>query len=144
MDFDSLKIISNKLSEKIQKIESALKIKEKYIRLNELEQMTMQNSFFDDSKTSAKILGEMKNLKTILEKQEKLNNNFSDFECYLELGIEANDEESFNEALKLSKILEKKLDKLEIDTLLSDEYDSHNSIITIHPGAGRYRVTRLG
>lgn len=144
MDFDSLKIISNKLSEKIQKIESALKIKEKYIRLNELEQMTMQNGFFDDSKTSAKILGEMKTLKTILEKQEKLNKEFSDFECYLELGIEANDEESFNEALKLSKILEKKLDKLEIDTLLSDEYDVRNAIITIHPGAGRYRVARLG
>lgn len=47
-----------------------------------------------------------------------------------------NDQESFKEAEKISKILNGKLEKLEIETLLDGEYDSNNAIITIHPGAG--------
>ena len=49
---------------------------------------------------------------------------------------EENDIESYNESIKISKLLEEKLNKLEITTLLSEEYDENNAILTIHPGAG--------
>ena len=45
------------------------------------------------------------------------------------------DEESI-EILKNTNKLEKEIEKLEINTLLSDKYDNNNAIVTIHPGAG--------
>ena len=49
---------------------------------------------------------------------------------------EENDNDSFKEAKFISLKLEKDLEKLEVNTLLSEEYDINNAIVTIHPGAG--------
>ena len=38
--------------------------------------------------------------------------------------------------LKNTKKIEKELEKLELETLLSGKYDENNAIVTIHPGAG--------
>ncbi|MEG0873389.1 MAG: peptide chain release factor 2, partial [Clostridia bacterium] len=136
MDFDSLREILNKIFEKLARIKDALKIDEKKIRVKVLEDETMIEGFWEDSQNSSKILTEMKVIKNLIEKLEILDTEMSDALEYLELAKDLNDSDSFKEALKLSKILEKKLEKLEIDTLLCDEYDSNNAIVTIHPGAG--------
>ena len=46
------------------------------------------------------------------------------------------DEELEKEIVKNTKTIEKKVEKLEISTLLSGKYDLNNAILTIHPGAG--------
>jgi hypothetical protein len=61
---------------------------------------------------------------------QKLQENISDAVGYLELAIELNDTESFKEAQNICKDLDEKLEKLEIETLLSDEYDKSNAIVT--------------
>ena len=40
--------------------------------------------------------------------------------------------------------LQDEIGNLEIETLLSGKYDLNNAIVTIHPGARRNRITRLG
>ena len=47
------------------------------------------------------------------------------------------DEEIKKEVIKTTIKLEKELEKLELQTLLSGKFDANNAIITIHPGAGR-------
>lgn len=136
MDFDRVKEIIQMLAEKLERMKLALQVEEKKEKLQALEQQTMQEGFWEDNKKSAKVLSEMKIIKSMLEKIEKLEKELSDAQGYLEIAEEMQDVESFREADKLSKALEVKLDALEIDTLLSEEYDSHHAIVTIHPGAG--------
>lgn len=136
MDFDSIRILLNEIKAKLVTIANALDLDSKKNRIDTLENITMENGFWDDQKNSSKVLSELKNLKLIIEKNEKLEKELIDAKDYLDLAIELNDVESFKEAEKLSKNLVIKLEKLEIDTLLSDEYDSMNAIVTIHPGAG--------
>ncbi len=136
MDFIILKDILNKLEEKLNKLKSTLNLEEKYLKIKELEDLTLEENFWNDSKNSSKILTQIKQEKLVTKKIEDLELNLSDAKSYLELAIEMNDLESFNESEKLSKMLEGKLEILEISTLLSEEYDSNNAIVTIHPGAG--------
>ena len=46
------------------------------------------------------------------------------------------DEDVAKDILKNTKKIEKELEKLELETLLSGKYDENNAIVTIHPGAG--------
>ena len=54
----------------------------------------------------------------------------------IELGNEANDESVVPEVKGNVKKLSKKIDNLEVESLLSGKHDEDNAIITIHPGAG--------
>lgn len=54
----------------------------------------------------------------------------------IELGNEANDESVVPEVKGNVKKLYKKIDNLEVESLLSGKHDKDNAIITIHPGAG--------
>ena len=47
-----------------------------------------------------------------------------------------NDETLSKELLNSTEQLLKKIEELEIETLLSGRYDKNNAIITLHPGAG--------
>lgn len=135
MDIDTLKIKLNDIKKKIVRIKEALRLNEKEKRVDELEKETIKEGFFEDSKRSAAILSEMKTLKDIIEKMLKIDKDLSDAVGYLELAEEMNDLESYKESKKILDNLDEKLEVLEIDTLLCDEYDSNNAIVTIHPGA---------
>ena len=136
MDFDSIRIAINLAYENLEKIKVALNYDEKKEELKKLEQETLKEGFWEDNKNSALVLSKMKALKSILEKADKLKNLIDEALGYLELAEELNDEESFKQSGIYLKRAEKQIEKLEIDTLLSDEYDSNNAIISIHPGAG--------
>lgn len=60
----------------------------------------------------------------------------SDTMVLIELGNEANDESVVPEVKGNVKKLSKKIDNLEVESLLSGKHDKDNAIITIHPGAG--------
>ncbi len=136
MDFDSIKIQISNLEDKLKQIENALDIKGKKEEIKNLEKQTLESNFWENSENSSKVLLKLKNLKSIVENIEKLYLSISDASGYIEIAEELNDSESFKEAEKLCKILEAKLEKLEISTLLSEHYDENNAILTIHPGAG--------
>ncbi|MEG2310823.1 MAG: peptide chain release factor 2 [Clostridia bacterium] len=136
MDFDGVKIFLNELILKLKTIKHALDIENKKQKVYKLEELTLKSGFFEDNIKSLEVLSELKVLKSLIEKIEKIEKELNDAFGYLELAIELNDIESFKESQALSKKLQIKIDKLEIDTLLSDEYDANNAILTIHPGAG--------
>ena len=81
----------------------------------------------------------MSNLKQIQNKIDKFNNLKNNLEASLELNdllIIDNDETLSKELLNSTEQLLKKIEELEIETLLSGRYDKNNAIITLHPGAG--------
>lgn len=136
MDIDSLKNVLSDIKIKFKNITEALKIIEKKEQLEKLEKTTMQEGFWENPSLQSRVLTEIKSIKSILEKIDKIEKEIFEIEGYIEIIVEINDLESYNEATKLSKELYEKLDNLEITTLLYEEYDKNNAIITIHPGAG--------
>jgi len=135
MDIDDLKERLNTLKLDISRLQTACDLKGKLDKLEQLKDETCKPDFYN-SDNSTLVLQEMKVLTAQISKLENIESMLNDAFAYLDLAITENDMDSFKEADKLEKILVYKKDKLEIEALLSDEYDSHNAIISIHPGAG--------
>ena len=136
MDLDYLKSLLNDFNTKFNNIKQTLKIEEKKEELSSLEKITMQDGFWENTSLQGEVLGKIKTVKNTIEKISKLELEISEFEGYYEIAAEINDLDSYNEAINISKKLSENLNKLEIDTLLYEEYDKNNAIVTIHPGAG--------
>ena len=105
-------------------------------KLKLLENQTIIADFWNDNKTSSIVLKQINTLKSKTEEYKKVNNSLRDnIELTQILKIE-NDEELETELVKSITKLERDIEKLEINTLLSGKYDINNAIITLHPGAG--------
>ena len=92
--------------------------------------------FWDDAKESAKVIKEVKGLKDTIETFSKLEGLYEDVETLIEMGYEEEDEAIVAEVKESFEQLEKQLDDMTVSTLLSDENDKDNAILTIHAGAG--------
>lgn len=88
-------------------------------RIDELEAKTMQEGFWNDSKTSGIVLQEMKSLKDKKSKFEKIDDEVKNLIELNELLLIEEDNELIKELLKNTKTLETDLEKFEIETLLS-------------------------
>ena len=88
-------------------------------RIEELEAKTMQEGFWNDSKTSGIVLQEMKSLKDKKSKFEKINETVKNLIELNDLLLIEEDNELIKELLKNTNTLEADLEKFEIETLLS-------------------------
>ena len=104
--------------------------------LSKLEKETLNQDFWNDNNNSSKILSKIKKLKDKVNNFTKIQKQLYDvYEMNLMLLSEF-DEGLKTDVLNSTKELIKKIDKLELETFLSDKYDINNAIVTIHPGAG--------
>lgn len=106
--------------------------------LKSLEDRTLDLDFWNDSKNSGLVLKKINSIKSKLDGYKKTNNELQDLIDLNSLIIDENiqDENEISEIIKSTNKLEKAIEKLEINTLLSGKYDNNNAILTIHPGAG--------
>lgn len=104
--------------------------------LQNLESRTTETNFWNNSENSAKVLKQITALKSRIGEYNNVKKILVDVKDLYELLLDENDE-SFEKELTQSVMqLEKAVEKLEINTLLSGKYDINNAIITLHPGAG--------
>ena len=104
--------------------------------LTKLEKQTLEQGFWNDSKKSGKVLQDIKIIKNKKDKYTKLKLELLNLEEMNELLQIDEDESMAKELLQNTSSLEKDIENLEIETLLSGKYDINNAIVTIHPGAG--------
>lgn len=114
------------------------------LKIQELEQKMQDSNFWNDTKNSSVVLTESKRLKNKLEKYNKLNKDLQNTQDLNEMLLVDEDLELAHEVLKDTIRLEKEIESLEVETLLSGKYDRNNAIFTLHPGARRNRISRLG
>ena len=105
-------------------------------KVEELEEISADPSFWDEMEKAQSILQKTKQLKDKIEGFEKLNTDFEDIMTLIEMGNEENDESVVDEVKQLSKEFFDKYEELRISTLLTGPYDSNNAIVTLHSGAG--------
>lgn len=88
-------------------------------RIDELEKITMQDGFWNDTKTSSVVLQEIKSLKNKYTKFNNISEELKNLEDLNELLLVEEDNELAKELLKNTKTLQENVEKLEIETLLS-------------------------
>ena len=111
-------------------------------QFSELEKQTLQEGFWNDTKNSSIVLQKIKTLKNKIEKYNKITTEIENLiEMSELLSVESEDGNLEDNSLVTDIIantnnIQKEIDDLEIQTLLSGKYDINNAIVTIHPGAG--------
>ena len=104
--------------------------------LENLEEQTLKEHFWEDSNNSTKVLTQIKKLKAKCLSFKNVEVEVQNLKELSELLQAESDDELAKELLKNTKTLEKEVEKLEVSAMFSGKYDNNNAIITIHPGAG--------
>ncbi len=92
--------------------------------------------FWNDADKAAKLVQEEKNLKDTVQKYQDLEQQKEDIEVMLEMAEEENDRSLIPEIDEMLAALEKQIEDLRLQTLLSDEYDDCDAILTLSAGVG--------
>ena len=97
--------------------------------------MEALEGFWEDAKAAATIQKEKSILTQSVGKYNKVKTMFDDFEALCEFAADG-DEDSVSEAVELFENLKPSLEDVEQQSLLSEETDPNNAIISINAGAG--------
>ena len=135
-DLDEAKKKVKEQSAKINEYEETAKITEKKEELEKLKKKTMESGFWNDAENSSKVLARIAELKRKIQSFSNLDEKVNTAQDMIELLAEEEDSEIEAEVNKELVQIDKSLENLEIETLLSGKYDKNNAIVTIHPGAG--------
>lgn len=95
-----------------------------------------QVGFWDHQESARGIVAELKIIKAQVDPVQKLIADIEDAKVLYELGVEAGDNESINEADEQLVELERRADRVELQSLLSGKNDPLNCFVQIHAGAG--------
>ncbi len=104
--------------------------------IQELEAKIASPRFWDDTDGAQKLLKERTSIDKTLEAWGKLCRLMEDVKIHIELGSEAEDEETLAEVHKLNAELAEGVDRLEFQRMLSGPHDGNNCFVSINAGAG--------
>jgi peptide chain release factor 2 len=102
----------------------------------EIESIMAVPGFWDDAGKSQHIIKERTILEKIVQMWDGLNKQLEDVRVMIELGEEAQDEETLIEVAQMNNALQQILDAAEFQRMLSGPHDRNSCFITINPGAG--------
>ena len=105
-------------------------------QLADLEQQSSAPGLWDDPENGQKVSAAMSRVRGEVERIESMDSRIDDLEVLVEMGTEEGDAETLAEAAKELTSIKQAVEKLEVRTLLSGEYDEREAVITIRAGAG--------
>jgi peptide chain release factor 2 len=144
LDLDENLRTLNELKSKLQILEDTIKISNLKEELKALQNESSSENFWQDAQKSSMVYSKIKVIQRKIEKFENIQNELENLIELNSLLSEEKDETLELELESNTNKLNKDLETLQIETLFSGKYDVNNAIITLHPGAGRNRISRLG
>ena len=133
---EDLKPILNDLGEKLDQMRISLEIPAKEEKIAELEYKMGEPSFWDDAAAAQKLNQELADLKGGVDTYRDLMAKYEDAETLYEMGIEENDASMEADIRAELTLISEGLETLQLEVLLSGEYDANDAILTLHAGAG--------
>jgi peptide chain release factor 2 len=124
------------LNQKLANIESILKPNQINKRLKEIIALEQEPEFWLNQINATRIAQEKNRLLSKLNKFNKSNEAITDANELYEMALEEDDIETIETLYDEAPNLEKIIQKIEIEVMLSGVDDSSNAIVSIHPGAG--------
>ncbi|MBG59581.1 MAG: peptide chain release factor 2 [Halobacteriovoraceae bacterium] len=110
-------------------------IPRKVARLEEISEMEALEGFWQDADNAAKIQREKSVLQSTVKSYSDVKELLDEFDILHEYASEG-DDDSAGEALEVYEKLKSATEELEKQSLLSDEMDPNNAIVSINAGAG--------
>ena len=133
---EDLKPILNDLGEKLDQMRISLEIPAKEEKIAELEYKMSEPSFWDDAAAAQKLNQELAALKGGVDTYRDLKAKYEDAETLYEMGIEENDPSMESDIRAELALIAEGLETLQLEVLLSGDYDANDAILTLHAGAG--------
>ena len=122
------------VKERVEAIESYLKIPEKRMELAEQELKTQDPDFWNDPKTAEVHMKKIRGIKVWIQSFDELTELLGDLEVLIEFAKEG--EELEEEVQQKHDILVDKIEELELKNMLSGEEDALDAVLQITAGAG--------
>ncbi|MFH1791768.1 MAG: peptide chain release factor 2 [Candidatus Omnitrophota bacterium] len=132
---NELKQELNILQKRIQDLRSYLDLPNKEVQIASLEKDILQSGFWQNQERANSVIKTLKGLKSIRDPFLKIENQYKELSELLEITDEG-DESSLNHMQGEIGRFAKEVDTFEFRTLLSQEEDSLNAILSINAGAG--------
>ena len=123
---------TTELKEKILSIEKVINPVSLKEEITILEKNMADTNFWDNGEKATETINNCNECKETLLSYQELEKYLDELQMMLEL----DDEELYQEAETLIKNIDKKVASFEEKLLLSGEYDKNNAIVELHPGAG--------
>ena len=136
VELDQFKYTLSTYETPLKEVRDSLNLEAKIRRIDELDKTMEEPSFWEDAEKSTRLVKEAKNLKDTVAEYNKLQNQYEEIGLMIEMGYEENDPELLPEIASLLQKFDGALEDLRMKTLLSDEYDDRNAIVSLHAGAG--------
>ncbi len=105
-------------------------------RLEEVNAELEQPDVWNEPERAQALGKERASLEAVVETLDQMHQGLEDVQGLLELAVEADDEETFNEAVAELDVLDVKLGELEFRRMFSGEYDSADCYMDIQAGSG--------
>lgn len=105
-------------------------------RIKELEEQMNAPDFWNIQETAQKVIREMKGARAAIEPFLGVEKELEDAEAMYQLGVEAGDQASIDEADEMLRGVEGKYEKIELQALFSGPHDMSDCYVQIHAGAG--------
>ena len=133
---EDLKPTLNDLGEKLDQMRISLEIPAKEEKIAELEYKMGEPSFWDDAAAAQKLNQELAALKGGVDTYKGLMAKYEDAEMLYEMGIEEGDASMEDDIRAELDLIAEGLETLQLEVLLSGDYDANDAILTLHAGAG--------
>ncbi|MBR0130075.1 MAG: PCRF domain-containing protein, partial [Firmicutes bacterium] len=136
LKLEALKTELPEAKETLTDLEESLGVQNIRETLADLKIEMETEGFWNDIERAQKRMKLKGQLENSLKEFEELSELLNETEVLVEMAEESEDDEFANEALENQKKFRALAEDLRIRTLLTEEYDENNAIVTIHPGTG--------
>ncbi|WP_270583272.1 peptide chain release factor 2 [Bacillus smithii] len=126
----------DKTAKRLADFRGSLDLENKEARIAELDDIMMQPDFWNDQQKAQAIINEANGLKDLVNEYKDLLETQENLDLTYELIKEENDTELKAELESELEDFTKRLNRYELELLLSEPYDKNNAILELHPGAG--------
>ncbi|MFP4473544.1 MAG: peptide chain release factor 2 [Candidatus Omnitrophota bacterium] len=132
--FEEIKDKARLFRQKLSQLRGFLDIAGKTAQIKKLQETMSQPGFWDDPDAANRILQELKYLRGVVDPFESLSRKVADMDELADICSE--DEESLQELAEDFSGLDRQIEALETQSLLSGPHDKNNVILSINAGAG--------
>lgn len=94
------------------------------------------SDFWNDADKAQRYVIELKSLKDTIGKFTNLTSQYEDIQTLIQMGYEENDPAILEDIENDFDKFKEEFEELRVGTLLSEEYDKDNAILSLHAGAG--------
>ena len=136
LEFEELGIKLSSYHDELLDLKEAIGYENLCEQVSKLETQAAAPGFWDDLENSQAVLQKTSKLKAKIEEYDRIRSLYDDTEVLIEMANEAEDLSLLEEIEESLEDFSSSLEKMRLATLLIGEYDSANTILTFHAGAG--------